>query len=544
MSLASFHYAFDSRDELIDELITTVVAREQQAVHARRSSPGHEPRATSSRPASLGYFEHLKADPEHEQAMLELTQYALRSPERHPLAARPVRAVHRARRALARARRRARRRRVARSRSRSVARVLVAFTDGLTLTWLVDRDDAAATGGRTRGRRRPLENGRPPMTSLDPAPPAPGDPDDRPSPRSPNRSAASPPGGSPPSPPSGSASGWRSSRPCSCCCPRRSTPSCTPRTGSTASSRSASSRASRRIATIIAYPLTGALSDRTTSRFGRRRPWIVIGRARLRALARRARPADRDLGDRRGVGRGIRRLLHHDRRAHRDDLRPGAGEPARLRLGLDVGAAGGRHHRRAACSSPSSSPTRRSATRCSRSIARACSRCPFLTRHDQPLAAAERARVTAKGILAGFWISPRKHPDFGWTLLSRVLVSVGNALGTSLLLYFLMFRPRRRRRRGRPHRAHAHLHGVRDPRVAHRSAGSPTGSAAARPSSSSHPACRASPRCCSRSSPTSRSRWSPRASSASATAASSRSTRRSPPRCCPTPPRAARTSAS
>src|SRR5690349_19857869 len=31
------------------------------------------------------------------------------------------------------------------------------------------------------------------------------------------------------------------------------------------------------LATIIAYPLTGALSDRTTSRFGRRRPWILIG---------------------------------------------------------------------------------------------------------------------------------------------------------------------------------------------------------------------------------------------------------------------------
>ncbi|MBO0813395.1 MAG: MFS transporter, partial [Microlunatus sp.] len=37
------------------------------------------------------------------------------------------------------------------------------------------------------------------------------------------------------------------------------------------------------------------------------------------------------------------------------------------------------------------------------------------------------------------WISPREHPDFGWTLGSRVLVNIGNALTTTLLLYFLEF---------------------------------------------------------------------------------------------------------
>jgi MFS family permease len=51
----------------------------------------------------------------------------------------------------------------------------------------------------------------------------------------------------------------------------------------------------------------------------------------------------------------------------------------------------------------------------------------------------ERPKLTAAVLLGGFWISPRAFPDFGWTLLSRILVNLGNALGTTLLLYFLMF---------------------------------------------------------------------------------------------------------
>jgi MFS family permease len=52
---------------------------------------------------------------------------------------------------------------------------------------------------------------------------------------------------------------------------------------------------------------------------------------------------------------------------------------------------------------------------------------------------ADRERFSVSVLLGGMWISPRAFPDFGWTLLSRVLVNLGNALGTTLLLYFLMF---------------------------------------------------------------------------------------------------------
>jgi MFS family permease len=64
---------------------------------------------------------------------------------------------------------------------------------------------------------------------------------------------------------------------------------------------------------------------------------------------------------------------------------------------------------------------------------------PFLTLPDAVLAGAARERMSVRGILDSLWISPREHPDFGWTLLSRVLVNFGNAFGTALLLYFLEF---------------------------------------------------------------------------------------------------------
>jgi MFS family permease len=64
---------------------------------------------------------------------------------------------------------------------------------------------------------------------------------------------------------------------------------------------------------------------------------------------------------------------------------------------------------------------------------------PFAARVPDPPVAATGVPLTLRTLARGFWISPREHPDFGWTLLSRVLVNVGNALATSLLLYFLQY---------------------------------------------------------------------------------------------------------
>jgi MFS family permease len=39
--------------------------------------------------------------------------------------------------------------------------------------------------------------------------------------------------------------------------------------------------------------------------------------------------------------------------------------------------------------------------------------------------------------LRGFWLSPRRHPDFAWAWLTRFLVNLGNSLGTLLLYFYL-----------------------------------------------------------------------------------------------------------
>ncbi|AXH35625.1 MFS transporter [Humibacter sp. BT305] len=191
-------------------------------------------------------------------------------------------------------------------------------------------------------------------------------------------------------------------------------------------------------AALVVFPLTGALSDRTTSRFGRRRPWIALG-----ALVFAVGLAVLGLQD--GlVGVGVWWtvsivgfcILSAALTACISDQVPvlqrgfvSSWISAPQAIGLILGVL-----------LATTLFTGQLLGYSAMAILLVILVVPFLLLvPDARLHPADRPPTTVAALVEGFWVSPRKHPDFGWTLAGRILVNIGNALGTSLLLYFLMF---------------------------------------------------------------------------------------------------------
>ena len=141
MSLASFHYACRSHDEMMRELIAHVVGAETAAVELTLRA-GTDIRS-ALRAGLQAYLDYVVADPAHERALQELVHYAMRTPGLEHLAQAQYEAY-----------------RVGVTRViehgaaaagvtwtvpvDEVARLAVTFTDGVTLAWLADRDAEAA----------------------------------------------------------------------------------------------------------------------------------------------------------------------------------------------------------------------------------------------------------------------------------------------------------------------------------------------------------------------------------------------------------------
>ncbi|MDM4763417.1 MFS transporter [Galbitalea sp. SE-J8] len=189
---------------------------------------------------------------------------------------------------------------------------------------------------------------------------------------------------------------------------------------------------------LLAYPLTGALSDRTTSRFGRRRPWILAGTL-VFAVSLVLLGLQTGL-----VGIGVfwaTTLVGF--------CMVTAAITATISDQVPINQRG---FVSGWVSAPQAVGTLAGLALVDAlalstlvgylvvAIALVVLVVPFLVvLRDPALPASERPPFAARAILAGFWVSPRRHPDFGWTLLSRILVNLGNALGTTQLIYFLAF---------------------------------------------------------------------------------------------------------
>lgn len=142
MSLASFHYAYQSREELLGDIVASVVGGEREAGLAGVLGDATSPEDAVRR-ALAAYLDLVRTDPGREQGMFELTQHALRTPALARLATEQYQRYHEvAAELLDHLADRFDRRWD--SPTADLARLVISLTDGLTLAWLTDRDDAAA----------------------------------------------------------------------------------------------------------------------------------------------------------------------------------------------------------------------------------------------------------------------------------------------------------------------------------------------------------------------------------------------------------------
>ncbi|MBO1268310.1 MFS transporter [Arthrobacter cavernae] len=187
---------------------------------------------------------------------------------------------------------------------------------------------------------------------------------------------------------------------------------------------------------LVANPLFGAFSDRTWSRFGRRRPWVLIGAllgtVALVALAGAPNVATATAlwcfvqlgtnGAYAAITAAIPDRAPVEQRASVGGL-AAMGQTVGVLLGAVIGAL------------------------VSGSFALGYVICGaalvlglvlyLTTAADDPLPRTAIPPFSLGRFLASFWVNPVRYPDFGWAWITRLLVNVGNNMLTLYLLFFL-----------------------------------------------------------------------------------------------------------
>jgi MFS family permease len=190
------------------------------------------------------------------------------------------------------------------------------------------------------------------------------------------------------------------------------------------------------LAAVFANPVAGALSDRTTSRFGRRHPWTlggaVFGAAALAVLAMQ----DTILGV--AIGWIAAQVCFNAMQAaltaaipdrvpvpQRAEVSGWVGIPQVLGLVIGVVLV----------------TTLVNTVEGGYLVVATCvvllSLAFVLRTRDDPLPRHSRHAPDWQATLRGFWVSPRQYPDFAWAFVCRFLVQLGAAFGILYLYYFL-----------------------------------------------------------------------------------------------------------
>jgi len=190
------------------------------------------------------------------------------------------------------------------------------------------------------------------------------------------------------------------------------------------------------LAAIITNPIAGALSDRTTSRLGRRRPWLIVGTV-LSAITL-ALMANATSFAALVLWWAIFHVAANAILAALSAVVPDQ-VPVRQRatvssfvsLSLPVGAViGAVLVTRAVKSTQLSYYTFIGALLIVMMLL-------LLVLRDKPLPKGAAPRFNLRTFLAGFWINPVQYPDFGWAWITRFLVYLSYFTALGYLLYFL-----------------------------------------------------------------------------------------------------------
>ncbi len=190
------------------------------------------------------------------------------------------------------------------------------------------------------------------------------------------------------------------------------------------------------VVSLVANPLFGTFSDRTTSRLGRRVPWVLTG-AILGTLALIGLAGAPGVAAMAAlwclVQLGCNGALAAITAAVPDrvPVRQRGNVGGMASMGTVLGIVGG-----AAIAAAVGKNFVAGYWVCAAALT-LCVLLYLFAGKDQQLDRTLRSPFNWAAFFRGFWISPAKYPDFGWAWLTRFLVNLGNHLVTLYLLFFL-----------------------------------------------------------------------------------------------------------